>query len=212
MEQDEIVVNKIDRPFLENGVKIRGTEKLQIGIGELQYLSQSEEQHLRQKLMGSENYINDPRIDRFGIYQISLSLFILFSIAIVVSCFGVYTERARVGTANIITGLVAWVFMEMIIAIPFTIYLKWHGNYKKAVIKGTLKVYQFPIEQKVAHEYYSDFHTIDYYLVIGGAYVSIGKELYDRVHTGDLVRVAISSYRGDDYFALINDWGDLYKG
>lgn len=211
MKQNEIVVNKIDRPFLENGVKIRGTEKLQIDIGELQYLSRSEEQSLRQKLMSSENYINDPRIDRFGIHQISLILFILFSMVIAVSCFGVYTERARVGTANIITSFVAWMFMEMIIAIPFAIYLKWHGNYKKALIKGTLKVYQFPIEQKVAHEYYSDFHTIDYYLVIGGAYVSIGKRLYDRVLPGNPVRIAISGYRGDDYFALINDWGDLYK-
>lgn len=211
MKQNEIVVNKIDRPFLENGVKIRGTEKLQIDIGELQYLSRSEEQSLRQKLMSSKNYINDPRIDRFGIHQILLILFILFSMAIAVSCFGVYTERARVGTANIITSFVAWMFMEMIIAIPFAIYLKWHGNYKKAVIKGTLKVYQFPIEQKVAHEYYSDFHTIDYYLVIGGAYVSIGKRLYDRVLPGNPVRIAISGYRGDDYFALINDWGDLYK-
>lgn len=211
MEHNEIVVNKLDRPVLKNSVKIYGTEKFQINIGELQYLSQSEEHLLREKLMGPENNVNDPRLESFGSHSILLSLFILFGIAIAVSCFGSYMDDMRVGTANIFDTVIAWVFLEMIIAIPFAIYLKWHGNYKKAVKRGELKVYRFPIEQKVAHEYYSDFHTIDYYLVIGGAYVSIGKRLYDMVHTGDLVRVAISSYRGNDYFALINDWGKLYQ-
>lgn len=211
MEHNEIVVNKLDRPVLKNSVKIYGTEKFQINIGELQYLSQSEEHLLREKLMGPENNVNDPRLESFGSHSILLSLFILFGIAIAVSCFGSYMDDMRVGTANIFDTVIAWVFLEMIIAVPFAIYLKWHGNYNKAVKRGELKVYRFPIEQKVAHEYYSDFHTIDYYLVIGGAYVSIGKRLYDMVHTGDLVRVAISSYRGNDYFALINDWGKLYQ-
>lgn len=211
MEHNEIVVNKLDRPVLKNSVKIHGTEKFQIDIGELQYLSQAEKQLLRKKLMGPENNVNDPQLESFGSHPILLSLFILFGIAIAVSCFGSYIDDMRVGTANIFNTFMTWVFLEMIIAIPFAIYLKWHGNYKKSVKRGELKVYQFPIGQKVAHEYYSDFHTIDYYLVIGGAYVSIGKKLYDRVHTGDLVRVAIFRYRGDDYFSLINDWGKLYQ-
>lgn len=49
----------------------------------------------------------------------------------------------------------------------------------------------------------------DYYIVVGNAYVQIGSRLYDRLHVGDPARVAITGYKGDDYFALINDWGQL---
>lgn len=205
MEHDEIVVNKLERPALRNKVKIHGTENFHICMGELQYLTKTEEQLLRQKLMSSENDVDDPRSELFDNYQILLSLFILFSIAIAVACFGTYLNHMREAKANVLATLIAWVFLEMLIAIPFAIYLKWRGNYKKAVKRGDLKVYRFFIERKVAHEYYDDFHTIDYYIVIGGAYVEIGKKLYDMLHTRDSVRTAIFNYKGDNYFALIND-------
>ena len=94
-------------------------------------MSQAKEHLLREKLIGPENYVNDPRLESFGNHPILLSLFILFGIEIAVSCFGFYMDDMRVGTANIFDTFMAWVFLEMIIAIPFSIYLKWHGNYKK---------------------------------------------------------------------------------
>lgn len=210
MSDEEIVVNKLDRPALENNRKIRGTEYFLTNRGELQYLTEAEEQTLREKLTGQENYTDDPQLSNFGNYYILLSLFILFSIAFAAASFGVYFNYMREARDNAWVAFEAWVFFEMIIAIPFAIYLKYRGSYKKAVKNGNLKVYQFSIERKVTHEFYDDFHTFHYYIVIGNAYVKIGKKLYDRLHIGDPVRAAISSYKGISYFALINDWGKLY--
>lgn len=210
MSDEEIVVNKLDRPALENNRKIRGTEHFLTNRGELQYLTEAEEQTLREKLTGQENYTDDPQLNNFGNYYILLSLFILFSMAFAVTSFGVYFNYKREARDNAWVAFEAWVLFEMIIAIPFAIYLKYRGSYKKAVKNGNLKVYQFSIEQKVTHEFYDDFHTFHYYIVIGNAYVKIGKKLYDRLHIGDPVRAAISSCKGSSYFALINDWGKLY--
>ncbi len=210
MFDEEIVVNKLDRPDLKNNSKIRGTENFQTGMGELQYLTEAEEQMLREKLTGQENYTDDPRLTHFGTYYILLSLFILLSLAFAAASLGLYFNYSREARDNAWVAFFAWVFFETIIAIPFAIYLKYRGNYKKAVKNGSLNVYRFYIGQKITHEFYDDFHTFYYYIVIGGAYVKIGKDLYDRLHIGDTVRVAISGYRGSNYFALINDWGKLY--
>ncbi|MGN0328518.1 MAG: hypothetical protein ACI4D4_06005 [Lachnospira sp.] len=206
----EIIVNKLARPALKSNEKIHGTEKFQINMGEPQYLTRAEDQILREKLMGKENYTDDPRLSNWDNYYILLSLFILFSIAFAVACIGVYFNYKREARDNVWIAFEAWVFLELIIAIPFVIYLKYRGNYKKAVKRGDLNVYLFTIEQKVTHEFYDDFHSFDYYIVIGNAYVKIGKKLYDRLHAGDSVRVAIPGYKGSSYFALINDWGNLY--
>lgn len=207
---EETVVNKLDRPALENNGKIRGTEYFLTNRGELQYLTEAEERALREKLTGQENYTDDPRLSNFGNYYILLSLFILFSMAVAAAGFGVYFNYRREARGNAWVAFGAWMFFEMIIAIPFAIYLKYRGSYKKAVKNGNLQVYQFSVERKVTHEFYDDFHTFYYYIVIGNAYVKIGKKLYDRLHVGDPVRAAISSYKGSSYFALINDWGKLY--
>ncbi|MGN0614506.1 MAG: hypothetical protein ACI4JB_11490 [Porcipelethomonas sp.] len=210
MCDEEMVVNKLDRPPLKNSEKIHGTENFQTNMGELQYLTEADEQTLREKLMGQENYTDDPRLSNFSNYYIVLSLFILFSMAFAAAGFGVYFNYKREARDNAWIAFEAWVFLEMIIAIPFAIYLKYRGSYKKAVKNGDLKVYRFSVEQKVIHEFYDDFHTFHYYIVIGNAYVKIGKKLYDRLHIGDPVRTAISSCRGSSYFALINDWGNMY--
>lgn len=210
MCDEELVVKKLDKPDLKNNEKIHGTENFHTNMGEIQYITEEEDQMLRKKLMRHENYTDDPQLNNFNNYYIILSLFILFSIAFAVACIGVYFNYKREARDNSWIAFEAWMFLEMIIAIPFVIYLKYRGNYKKAVKYGNLKVYQFAIEQKVIHEFYDDFHTFHYYMVIGSAYVKIGKKLYDRLHIGDSVRVAIYSYKGRSYFALINDWGNLY--
>lgn len=211
MIEEESVVNELDRPALKNNGKIRGTENFLANRGELWYLTEAEEQILREKLTGHENDTDDPRSSNFSNYYILLSLFVLFSMAFAVTGVGVYLDYMREGRGDVLAAaFVAWIFFEMMIAIPFAIYLKYRGSYKKSVKKGNLKVYQFSVERKVIHEYYDDFHSYDYYIVIGNAYVKIGKKLYDRLHIGDPVRTAITDYKGSRYFALINDWGRLY--
>ncbi len=97
---EETVVNKLDRPALENNGKIRGTEYFLTNRGELQYLTEAEEQTLREKLTGQENYTDDPRLSNFGNYYILLSLFILFSMAVAAASFGVYFNYRREARGN----------------------------------------------------------------------------------------------------------------
>lgn len=210
MRNEEIVVTKLERRNLKNNEKIRGTENFQINKGEPQELSKAEAQKLREKLTSHENYVESSQLINLSNHNIFLSLFILFSMAVVVTSFGLFFDYVRDAKSNAWVAFVAGLFLEMIIAVPFLLYLRHRGNYKKAVKNGSLKVYQFTIEQKVILEYSNDGATMhDYYIVVGNAYVQIGSRLYDRLHVGDPARVAITGYKGDDYFALINDWGEL---
>ena len=149
MSDEETVVNELDRPALENNRKIRGTEYFLTDRGELQYLTEAEEQTLREKLTGQENYTDDPRLSNFSNYYILLSLFILFSMAFAVTGLGVYLGYRREGKNDALAaGFVAWIFFEMIIAIPFAIYLKYRGSYKKAVKTVICKSIDFPSNGK----------------------------------------------------------------
>ncbi|MGN0347776.1 MAG: hypothetical protein ACI4DU_10895, partial [Lachnospiraceae bacterium] len=100
MCKEEIIVNKLERPPLQNNQKIHGTEKFQIGQGVQLYLSKSEEQILRNKLIRQENNIENTRVFRFGNYFIVLSLFILFSIAFTVAVIGVFINSMQSGSSN----------------------------------------------------------------------------------------------------------------
>ena len=211
MFDEEIVVKKLETRNLKNNEKIRGTENFQISMRKLKKLTKTEEQMLRKKLTSPENYVESSQLINFSNHNIFLSLFILFSMAVVVTSFGLFFDYVRDAKSNAWVAFVAGLFLEMIIAVPFLLYLRHRGNYKKAVKDGSLKVYQFAIEQKVILEYSNDGATMyNYYIVVGSAYVQIGKKLYDRLHVGNPARIAISGYKGDDYFALINDWGELW--
>ena len=203
--KEGIMVTHLEQAVLSNGKQIQGNEGLDVSRGELITLSYAEKSMVREQIQKQGFKVGKrARYTQFG-FVVFVLQFVggAASFLFLYSKFGVSinnTSGMKVLKFLLLYGL----FLAAGI-VAYMVYRKFKKKYQDAVQNGNLMVYQFPIEQKVIYDK-GDYELEDeYYIVVGGAYVDVGRNQYLELHIGDMVRVALIDYDGKVYFAMVGD-------
>lgn len=210
--KEGIIVKHLDQAVLSNGKQIQGNEGLDVSKGELITLSYAEKTMIREQIQKQGFKVGKrARYAQFG-FAFVILLLVLFVIQFVGGAaaflflagkFGLSLNN--MGGMKVVKYLLMYGVFIAAAVITYMVYRKVKKKYQDAVQNGNLMLYQFPIEQKVIYDK-GDYELEDeYYIVIGGAYVDVGRNQYLELHIGDMVRMALIDYDGVVYFAMVEN-------
>lgn len=210
--KEGIMVTHLEQAVLSNGKQIQGNEGLDVSRGELITLSYAEKSMVREQIQKQGFKVGKrARYTQFG-FVVVIILLVLFVLQFVGGAASFLFLYSKFGVSiNNTSGMKVLKFLllyGLFLAagiVAYMVYRKFKKKYQDAVQNGNLMVYQFPIEQKVIYDK-GDYELEDeYYIVVGGAYVDVGRNQYLELHIGDVVRVALIDYDGEVYFAMVGD-------
>lgn len=210
--KEGIMVTHLEQAVLSNGKQIQGNEGLDVSRGELITLSYAEKSMVREQIQKQGFKVGKrARYTQFG-FVVVIILLVLFVLQFVGGAASFLFLYSKFGVSiNNTSGMKVLKFLllyGLFLAagiVAYMVYRKFKKKYQDAVQNGNLMVYQFPIEQKVIYDK-GDYELEDeYYIVVGGAYVDVGRNQYLELHIGDMVRVALIDYDGEVYFAMVGD-------
>ena len=210
--KEGIMVTHLEQAVLSNGKQIQGNEGLDVSRGELITLSYAEKSMVREQIQKQGFKVGKrARYTQFG-FVVVIILLVLFVLQFVGGAASFLFLYSKFGVSiNNTSGMKVLKFLllyGLFLAagiVAYMVYRKFKKKYQDAVQNGNLMVYQFPIEQKVIYDK-GDYELEDeYYIVVGGAYVDVGRNQYLELHIGDMVRVALIDYDGKVYFAMVGD-------
>ena len=210
--KEGIMVTHLEQAVLSNGKQIQGNEGLDVSRGELITLSYAEKSMVREQIQKQGFKVGKrARYTQFG-FVVVIILLVLFVLQFVGGAASFLFLYSKFGVSiNNTSGMKVLKFLllyGLFLAagiVAYMVYRKFKKKYQDAVQNGNLMVYQFPIEQKVIYDK-GDYELEDeYYIVVGGSYVDVGRNQYLELHIGDMVRVALIDYDGEVYFAMVGD-------
>lgn len=210
--REGIIVTHLEQAVLSNGKQIQGNEGLDVSRGEPITFSYAEKSMIREQIQKQGFKVGKrTRYTQFG-FAFVIVLLVLFVIQFVGGAASFLFLYSKFGfSINNTSGMKVLKFLllyGLFLAagiVAYMVYRKYKKKYQDAVQNGNLMVYQFPIEQKVIYDK-GDYELEDeYYIVIGGAYVDVGRNQYLELHIGDVVRIALIDYDGEVYFAMVGD-------
>lgn len=210
--REGIMVTHLEQAVLSNGKQIQGNEGLDVSKGEHITLSYPEKSMVREQIQKQGFKVGKrTRYTQFGfvIVIILLVLFVLQFVGGAIASLFLYSKLGlsleHMAGMKVVKYLLLYGVFIAAGVVAYMVYHKIKKKYQDAVQNGNLMVYQFPIEQKVIYDK-GDYELEDeYYVVIGGAYVDVGRNQYLELHIGDVVRVALVDYDGEVYFAMVGD-------
>lgn len=210
--REGIVITRLNQAVLSNGKRIRENDGLDVSKGELITLSYIEKSIVREQIQKQGFKVgNRTRYTQFG-FAFVIVLLVLFVIQFVGGAASFLFLYSKFGFSisntsgmKVLKFLLLYGLFLAAGIVAYMVYRKYKKKYQDAVQNGNLMVYQFPIEQKVIYDK-GDYELEDeYYIVIGGAYVDVGRNQYLELHIGDVVRIALIDYDGEVYFAMVGD-------
>ncbi len=210
--REGIMVTHLEQVVLSNGKQIQGNEGLDVSRGEVITLSYAEKSMVREQIQKQGFKVEKrTRYTQFG-FVIVIILLVLFVLQFVVGAIASLFLYSKLGLSlehmvgmKVVKYLLLYGVFIAAGVVVYMVYHKIKKKYQDAVQNGNLMVYQFPIEQKVIYDK-GDYELEDeYYIVIGGAYVDVGRNQYLELHIGDVVRIALIDYDGEVYFAMVDD-------
>lgn len=181
-------IRTLEKQYLSNGIRIRGTEGLDLSLGELVYPSRDEIESIKKGLKERGSFVADltDRGDRL-LSRLVIGFFVAFFIV-----------------AMVISGsLFAGIGISALVLFLFLAYKKNQHAYNNAIENGTMEIYKFYITEKLYIDNTKNDTTDDYYIVIGNAMVEVGRKLYRALRVGGTVQCAIISDSEGKYFSLL---------
>lgn len=209
-DEDGIITYERCKTKLTTGKKMHGDEGFDIYKGDIVDITYEDSVKVRDNIANQGFYVYKARNYRNILLAIAI-IFLSFNMImafknIVALCLSKYYLKGKsdilLYSGKFILGLIVPVVLVVCIIILF---FRAGKDYERAVREGSMTVYSFPVDKKVIYDTRDFDIENEHYIVIGNAYVEVGKTLYRSLCVGDRVKVAIFGYNGYKYFALINN-------
>lgn len=209
-DEDGIITYKRCKTKLATGKKMHGDEGFDIYKGDIVDVTYEDSIKVRDDIANQGFYIHKASSYRNILLAISV-IFLSFNMImtfknIFALCLMKYYLKGKsdilLYSGKFVLSLIVPVVLVVCIIILF---FRVGKDYERAVREGSMTLYSFPVDKKVIYDTRDFDIENEHYIVIGNAYVEVGKTIYRSLCVGDRVKVAIFGYNGDKYFALINN-------